>query len=47
MKKILKIFGIFVLILVIGLIAAPFLFKGTIEKLIKKTINNNVNAQVE
>lgn len=47
MKKILKIFGVFVLILVIGLIAAPFLFKGTIEKLIKKTINNNVNAQVE
>jgi len=47
MKKILKIFGIFVLILVIGLIAAPFLFKGTIEKLIKKTINNNVSAQVE
>lgn len=47
MKKVLKIFGIFVLIIVIGLIAAPFLFKGTIEKLIKKTINNNVNAQVE
>ena len=47
MKKILKIFGIFVLILVIGLISTPFLFKGTIEKLIKKTINNNVNAQVE
>lgn len=47
MKKALKIFGILFLIIVVGLIAAPFLFKGTIEDLIKKSINDNVNAQVE
>lgn len=47
MKRILKIVGIIVLILVVFLMAAPFLFKGTIEKQVKKAINNNVNASVE
>lgn len=47
MKKILKIVGIILLLLVVFVIAAPFLFKGKIEDLIKKTINNNVNAVVE
>jgi len=47
MKKILKITGIILLILVLFLIATPFLFKGTIEKQVKKAINNNVNATVE
>ncbi|HLS30005.1 MAG TPA: AsmA-like C-terminal region-containing protein [Flavobacteriaceae bacterium] len=47
MKRILKIVGIIVLILVVFLIAAPFLFKGTIEKQVKKAINKNVNASVE
>ncbi|MEH6406715.1 MAG: hypothetical protein V7767_05485, partial [Leeuwenhoekiella sp.] len=46
MKKILKIVGIVVLVLIIGLIAAPFLFKSQIENLVKKTINNNLNATV-
>jgi len=47
MKKALKIFGIVVLILLVFLIAAPFLFKGTIEKQVKKAINNNLDATVE
>ncbi|RMB56565.1 AsmA family protein [Dokdonia sinensis] len=47
MKKILKITGVTVLVLAILLALAPMLFKGKIEDLVKKTINNNVNAQVE
>ena len=46
MKKLLKILGIFLLVLVIVLIAAPFLFKDSIEKIVKRTINENVNATV-
>lgn len=47
MKKALKIIGIIVLVLVIVLAATPFLFKGKLEDLLKKTINNTLNAQVE
>ncbi|MDT0684903.1 AsmA family protein [Autumnicola psychrophila] len=47
MKKALKIFGIFILVVVIILIAAPFVFETQIENFVKKTINKNVNAQVE
>lgn len=47
MKRVLKIVGIVVLVLIVFLIAAPFLFKGTIEKQVKKAINNNLNASVE
>ena len=47
MKKALKIIGIALLILIIGLILTPILFKGDIERLVKKTANSNVNAQVE
>ncbi len=46
MKRILKIISIFLLVVVILLIATPFLFKGKLEDLLKTTINNNVNAQV-
>lgn len=46
MKKILKVLGIFLIILIIGLIAAPFLFKDSIEKIVKRTINENLNATV-
>jgi hypothetical protein len=46
MKKGLKIFGIFLLVLFIGLLIAPFIFKGNIENYIKKEINNSVNAKV-
>lgn len=47
MKKVFKIIGITLLVLVIFLLTAPFLFKGTIEKQVKKAINNNLHAQVE
>lgn len=47
MKKFLKVFGIVIVVLVIFLASAPFLFKGTIEKQVKKAINKNVNATVE
>ncbi len=46
MKRILKIIGIFFLVLVVVLVASPFLFKGKLEDLLKKTINENLNAQV-
>jgi len=47
MKKALKIVGISLLALIVILIATPFLFKGTIEKQVKKAINKNINASVE
>ena len=46
MKKILKITGIVVGILIVVLLLAPFIFKGTIEDILKKNINKNLNAQV-
>lgn len=46
MKRILKIVASILLVLVLLLIASPFLFRGKLEDLLKKTINNNVNAQV-
>lgn len=47
MRKALKITGISLLVIVILLAASPFLFKEKLESLLKKTINNNLNAQVE
>ncbi|UAB81624.1 AsmA family protein [Marixanthomonas sp. SCSIO 43207] len=47
MKKILKIIGVLIVIILLFLIAAPFLFKGSLEKLLKKNINQNLNATVE
>lgn len=47
MKKALKIIGIVVVIFIIALFLTPILFKGSIEKMVKKTANENVNAQVE
>src|SRR5690625_1596771 len=46
MKKFLKIFGIAILVLLIALISAPFLFRGSLERLLLKTINENLNATV-
>ncbi len=45
-KKILKGLGIFLLLTVIALAAAPFLFKDKIKALVLKTINENVDATV-
>ncbi len=43
-KKILKIIGIVLLLLVITLIAAPFFLKGKIADIIKNKVNANINA---
>ncbi|MCF8715402.1 AsmA family protein [Joostella atrarenae] len=45
MKKVLKIVGIIVGLLVVFLIAAPFLFEGKILKIVKNTVNKNINAE--
>lgn len=45
-KKILKWTISIILILVITLLSAPFLFKGKIEQLVTNTINKNINATV-
>ncbi len=47
MKKALKITGIVLLVLVVILIAAPFVFESQLKDMVKKTINNNVDATVE
>ncbi|HCY82688.1 MAG TPA: AsmA family protein [Xanthomarina gelatinilytica] len=44
MKKALKIIGIILGILILLLIAAPFIFKGSLEKMLKRTINETLNA---
>ena len=46
MKKALKITGIIIVLAIIFLAAAPFLFKGSIENMVKRTINENLNATV-
>jgi hypothetical protein len=47
MKKILKYTGISLLLVILLLIATPFLFKGKIVGLLKKAINDNINAKVD
>ena len=47
MKKVLKITGITLLILVVLLFVAPLLFKSQIKALVKNMINDNLNAKVE
>lgn len=46
LKKILKGTGIFLLVVIIALAAAPFLFKDKIKELVAKTLNENVNATI-
>ena len=47
MKKLFKIIGIVLAILLVALIAAPFIFEAQLKDLVKSTINKNVNADVE
>jgi len=47
MKKALKIIGITLLICIALLIAIPFAFQGQIKDMVKRFINENVNAKVE
>ena len=46
MKKLLKILGIFFAVILLFLLLAPLLFKGSLEDLLKKNINKNLNATV-
>lgn len=46
LKKILKAVGIFLLVVIVALAAAPFLFKDKIKQLVLKSINENVDAKV-
>jgi hypothetical protein len=45
-KKLLKGLGIFLLVAIIALAAAPFIFKDKIKALVLKSINENVDAKV-
>ena len=47
MKKALKITGITLLIIIALLIAIPFAFQGQIKNMVKRFINENLNAKVE
>lgn len=47
LKKILKITGITILVLLVILFTAPYIFKGKIIKIVKKEINNSVTAKVD
>lgn len=47
MKKFFKITGITLALLLVLLLLAPFIFKGQLEKLLKKTINDNAPVDVE
>ncbi|MEO9894016.1 AsmA-like C-terminal region-containing protein [Aurantibacter sp.] len=47
MKKIFKILGIVVVLLIVVLIATPFFLKGKIDDIIKNKVNENVNATLD
>ena len=47
MKKIFKIFGVTLLIVLLLLIGVPFLFQNQIKNVVKTYLNNNVNAKVD
>ena len=47
MKKVFKIIGITLLIIVALLVAIPFMFKSQIKDMVKRFINENMNAKVE
>lgn len=47
MKKALKITGIVLLVILVLLIALPFIFESQLKGMVKTAINENVNAEVE
>lgn len=47
MKKIFRILGILFLLLIILLVAAPFLFKNRIVQTVKDNVNESLNARVD
>lgn len=46
MKKFLKWTAIILGVIIIALVSAPFLFKGKIQEMVLRAINNNVDAEV-
>ncbi|MRI02393.1 AsmA family protein [Kriegella sp. EG-1] len=47
MKKVFKILGVVVLLLIVLLVATPFFLKGKIDDIIKNKVNENVNATLD
>lgn len=47
MKKAFKIIGFSLLVIIVLLITAPFIFEAQLKDMVKKTINKNVKAEVE
>ena len=47
MKKIFKALGILVLVVIVLLVALPFLFKGKIAEIIQQQMDEQLNATVE
>ncbi|WP_010229039.1 AsmA family protein [Gillisia marina] len=47
MKKAFKIIGFTLLVIIVLLVTAPFIFEAQLKDMVKKTINKNVNANVE
>ena len=47
MKKALKIIGITLLVIVMFLLASPFIFQNKIKGLVKEFVNDNLNAKVD
>ena len=47
MKKALKIFGVFIVIILVAAITIPIIFKDKLTDILKEQINKNINAQVD
>ena len=47
MKKFLKYFGIFILVLLLIILSTPFIFKDKIIETVKQEVNNQLNAKVD
>jgi hypothetical protein len=47
MKKAFKIIGFSLLVIIVLLVTAPFIFEAQLKDMVKNTINKNVNATVE
>ena len=47
MKKIIKISVLVFVLLLVTIVALPFVFQGKIEEAVKTAVNENINADVE
>jgi len=46
MKLLIKIFGVFLLLIIATIIAVPFLLEKNIDKIVRRTVDGQVNAEV-